>query len=431
VSDVDRDLRTLLRERADDVRPGPRMPAELRRRSHRRRALTAATAGIVTVALIVGGVAVTRLALRSVAGPAPAVTPGAGSATDAFPFIYPPTQEELEVTQEQVAQGSMPMWTEPEGVAVLFAVNVMGWDMEDVEVSVQGMTATISDQTLPEGFRLREGLPTVLHLSEVPGSDPRIFAVLAAVAETIEVEPIGPDEEFGSRRRLAFQGRVPSMLVPAMGEVALTVNNEEGARVSADLEPDGSFQLSLHSPVTVGPNTLISFVLEDESGNVLALTSSRVATPIAAGSETGASEPQLAVPPRVAETREAILAAAQARDFEALRSLIPEEGFTFSYGGETDPIRYWKRLESEGHQPVIGDILPAVLGTEPGYRRGVFVWPAQALEEPARWDEADIEALSAIHAQEDIRAFQDAGLYYGWRVGIDRDGIWVFFVAGD
>jgi hypothetical protein len=61
----------------------------------------------------------------------------------------------------------------------------------------------------------------------------------------------------------------------------------------------------------------------------------------------------------------------------------------------------------------------------------VFVWPAQATEDPAEWDGQDIEALTAIHAEEDIRAFQEAGLYLGWRVGIDRDGTWVFFVAGD
>jgi hypothetical protein len=137
------------------------------------------------------------------------------------------------------------------------------------------------------------------------------------------------------------------------------------------------------------------------------------------------------VPPPVAATREAILAAARARDFEALRGLIPDEGFTFSFGGETDPIRYWKRLESRDHVPVIGDILPAVLETDPGFERGAFVWPAQATEDPARWDPADIEALAGIHAEEDVRAFQEAGLYYGWRLGIDQNGTWVFFVAGD
>jgi hypothetical protein len=129
--------------------------------------------------------------------------------------------------------------------------------------------------------------------------------------------------------------------------------------------------------------------------------------------------------------RNAILDVATTGRPSLLRSLIPEEGFTFSFGGETDPIRYWKRLESEGHVPVIGDILPSVLETEPGFNRGVYVWPAQATEDPARWDEADIEALSAIHAEEDIRAFQEAGLYYGWRLGIDRGGTWVFFVSGD
>jgi hypothetical protein len=138
VSDVDRDLKTLLRKRADDVRSSPNIPPDLLGRIRRRRVVTAATAGIVTVALIAGGVAVTRLALRSVAGPAPMVTPGAETAPHVYPFIYPSSQAELETIQEEVAQGSMPMWTDPEGVAIQFAVNVMGWNMKDVEVSVRG-----------------------------------------------------------------------------------------------------------------------------------------------------------------------------------------------------------------------------------------------------------------------------------------------------
>jgi hypothetical protein len=354
-----------------------------------------------------------------------------GQTTEKFyPFIYPPTQEELEVTQEQVAQGSMPLWTDPEGVAILFAVNVMGWEMDDVEASVRGdepITVVITNPALNDAAGATADLRTTVHLARVPGSDPSMFAVLAAQAEAMELEPVGPDDEFGTDGRIAFGGQVS--YVPQGGSVLLSVDGRPGAPVL--VTADRPFRVTADLPSGPGPSTLLSVALLDRGGRTLTMTSSRLGSPIVHGFETGASTPQLAVPPPVAATRDAILDAARARDFEALRTLIPDEGFTFSFGGETDPIRYWKRLESEGHQPVIGDILPAVLGTEPGYRRGVFVWPAQALEEPARWDEADIEVLSAIHAKEDVRAFQDAGLYYGWRVGIDRDGTWVFFVAGD
>jgi hypothetical protein len=427
VGDVD--LKTMLDEKAEEMRLDPGIPRGVLRRARRRRAANAVLAGTVTVGLALGAFFGARTLLDETSVPQP-TRPG-GTTEEFYPFIYPPTLEELEVTQEQVVQGSMPMWTEPEGAAILFAVNVMGWDTDDVEVDVQGETATIRNPSLPEAARLEGGLPTVLHLFEVPDSDPPIHAVLAAVAESIEVEPVGPDVEFGTGDRVAFRGRLA--FVPTDGRVVLTVQDDQGVRVEALTIPDaeGRFQIATRSPIGVGPNTLISIALEDGSGRILTLTSSRVASPVVAESEGSASEAEVAIPGRVAETRDAILGAAQARDFQALRALIPNEGFTFSFGGETNPIAYWKRLESEGHVPVFGDILPMVLGTEPGFDRGVFVWPAQAVEDPAEWDEQDIEALSAIHAEEDVRSFQEAGLYLGWRVGIDRDGTWIFFVAGD
>jgi hypothetical protein len=424
------DLKTMLDEKAEEMRLDARIPASVLRRARRRRVANAALAGAVTVGLAVGAFVGARGLLDQTASGPAEIRPG-GTAGEFYPFIYPPTLEELEVTQEQVAQGSMPMWTEPEGAAILFAVNVMGWDMNDVQVDVQGDTATIRNPALPEAARFEGGLPTTLHLFEVPGSEPPIHAVLAAVAESMTVEPVGPDEEFGTGGRVAFRGRLA--LVPTDATVVLAVEDERGVRVEGSTTPDadGRFRVNLRTSSGVAPSTVISIALEDGSGRTLALTSARLATPVAGTSETSASEASVAIPARVADTREAILDAARSRDFGALRALIPDEGFTFSYGGETDPIRYWKRLESEGHVPVIGDILPGVLGTEPGFDRGVFVWPAQATEDPAEWDERDIEALTQIHAEEDVRSFQEAGLYLGWRVGIDRNGTWAFFVAGD
>jgi len=426
VGDVD--LKTMLDEKAEEMRLDYRIPPPVLRRARRRRAANATLAGAVTVGLALGAFVGARALLGETA--VPRETAPAAPAEEFYPFIYPPTLEELEVTQEQVAQGSMPMWTEPEGTAILFAVNVMGWDMDDVEVDVQADTATIRNPALPEAARFEGGLPTTLHLFEVPGSDPPIYAVLAAVAESIAVEPVGSDESFGTGDRVALRGRLA--FVPTDLTVVLRAEDDQGA-VEASTVPDanGRFRMAATGPIGTGPDTVISIALQDSSERILALTSSRIATPVAGGSESSVSEAQVALPGRVAETREAILAAARTRDFEGLRALIPEEGFTFSFGGDTDPIAYWKRLESEGHMPVFGDILPMVLGTQPGFDRGVFVWPAQAVEDPAEWDEQDIESLTAIHAEEDVRSFQDAGLYLGWRVGIERDGTWVFFVAGD
>ena len=416
----------MLESKAEEMRLDPHVPPSVLRRARRRRAGNAVLAGAVTVGLALGAFVGARALLDGTTSVPPEIRPG-GTTEEFYPFIYPPTPKELKAIQDEVAQGSMPMWTEPEGVAILFAVNVMGWEMDDVLVDVRGDSATIRNDTLPEGMRLKQPAGTVLHLPEVPGSDPRIYAVLAAQSEIMSLEPVGPDGQIGEEGPVAF--RVRLSVVPPGASVVTTV--DDGPSTTAPITEEGPFLVQPNLPESSEPSTLLSIAVVDGSGNTWTMTSSRIATPIAGGTKVGASDPQLALPPRVVETRDAILDAARARHFEALRALIPEEGFTFSFGGDTDPIRYWKRLESEGHVPVFGDIIPMVLGTEPGFDRGVFVWPAQATEDPATWDEQDIEALTAIHAREDIRSFQEAGLYLGWRVGIDRVGTWLFFVAGD
>ena len=423
----------MLDERAEEMRLEPRIPASVLRRARRRRAANAALAGAVTVGLALGAFVGAR-ALLDQTGRAPTRVQPGGVTEELYPFIYPPTREELNNTAAEVADGSMPMWTDPRGAAILFAVNVMGWEMDDVQASVRGdepITVVITNPTLNEAAGATADLRTAVYLVRVPDSSPPMYAVLAAQAEGMEIEPVGPDADFGSGGRVEFRGRLSAG--PDQAIVVLTVEQTDGrqAETLAGVAPDGTFEISVRTPAGIDPQSLVSLTVTDRQRPTLALTSSRIATPVAGQSEVEVSEPQLAIPARVAETREAILAAAQARDFEAIRALIPNEGFTFTFGGDTDPIRYWKRLESEGHVPVIGDILPGVLGTEPGFDRGVFVWPAQATEDPTTWDETDIEALTTIHAEEDIRSFQEAGLYLGWRVGIDRDGTWVFFVAGD
>jgi hypothetical protein len=330
----------------------------------------------------------------------------------------------------EVAQGSMPMWTEPEGAAALFAVNVMGWDPNYVEASVRGddpVSVVITNPSLNEAAGATADLRTVISLAPVPGSGEQpVYAVLAAQAEDVELEPVGPDDQVGASGRLALRGSLG--FIPEGANIELRVG--EGTPVSEEAQ-EGVFYVAAELPDPPEPSTLISLAVKDRAGNIVQLTSSRLATPLAGESEGRSSELAPALPSPVARTRDAIIAAAHNRDFETLRALIPEEGFTFSFGGDTDPIAYWRRLENRAHVPVIGDILPMVLGTVPARKQGTYIWPAPAAEDPADWDEGDLEVLRLLHPDEDVRMFQEAGLYTGWRAGIDRDGTWVFFVSGD
>lgn len=146
------------------------------------------------------------------------------------------------------------------------------------------------------------------------------------------------------------------------------------------------------------------------------------ATPAAPGGE---------LPPAVEATRDAILAAARALDYAGLEALVDPAAFTYSFGESGDPAGYWRRLEAEAHVPVLGDILPVVLGLPFARQDGVYVWPSVHAKAPADWTEEERRALEQLYGPEEIRSFEELGAYAGWRVGIRKDGTWLFFVAGD
>jgi hypothetical protein len=434
---VDDDLKTLLEKKAEEMRLDRRLPPHVLRRARRRRAATAVVAGAVAAGALAGVFVAARL-LPQETGAGPRDVRPAGTPQAVYPFIFPSTREGLENTQAEVAQGSMPLWTRPEGTAVLFAVNVLGWDMEDVEVDVRGdtpVTAVVTNPTLSEAAGAEADLRTILHLVRLPDGDAPMYVVLAAQAEVIELEPVGPEIRLpvpgGS---LALRGRVT--FVPEGGSVGVTVENGEGgeAIASAPLTRlDGRFSIGVSLPGDIGPDTLISVDLQDRSGRILALTSGRLASPVVAGSEAEASEPALVAPPEglpraIARTHRAILDAALARDWDALRVLIPETGFTFSFGGQRDPIRYWQELEAQG-EPVLETLIGVLLTTP--FPSNQYIWPAAAAKVPSEWTAQDRVELASIATDQEIRDWQRADLYYGWRVGIARDGTWVFFVAGD
>jgi hypothetical protein len=138
-----------------------------------------------------------------------------------------------------------------------------------------------------------------------------------------------------------------------------------------------------------------------------------------------------ALPGPVAEKHEAIVDAAHALDYEELKTLLDPKTFTYSFGEGGDPIGYWRRLVEQGEMPILGDYLPTVLAM-PWARQGpLYVWPSAHAKKPSRWTQEDRKALERLYTEEEIRQFERAGSYLGWRVGIRKDGTWLFFVAGD
>ncbi len=137
------------------------------------------------------------------------------------------------------------------------------------------------------------------------------------------------------------------------------------------------------------------------------------------------------LPAAVARTRTALLEAAQARDYDALRPLIPTTGFEYTFGSPVDggPIAYWQELERTTDEEPL-ERLEQVLEMPYTLSRGLYVWPFA-------YDVANIDDLTAYEREllaplgplESV--FVEGTGYLGWRAGIRPDGAWVFFVAGD
>ncbi len=154
------------------------------------------------------------------------------------------------------------------------------------------------------------------------------------------------------------------------------------------------------------------------------------------------------LPRPVERTRAALLAAADAHDYERLEALADRRQFEYTYGAaEGGPAAYWRRLEQESGRlppgfldPGPADALAAilkmphtVLDTPGGLAsaRKIYVWPFAYDVEPATLTAEQKAILAPIMSDEEIEKTAQYGTYLDWRAGITPDGRWIFFVAGD
>ncbi|MGE0661133.1 MAG: hypothetical protein AB7F36_15445 [Reyranellaceae bacterium] len=142
------------------------------------------------------------------------------------------------------------------------------------------------------------------------------------------------------------------------------------------------------------------------------------------------------LPPAVAAKRDAIVQAATAKDWAALKRLTAPDDFVYSFGDAGDPIGYWQDSLKQGTDvaQAMAAIfaMPCVVYSEAGRRE--YLWPSAA--------ELDWKALNA-REKAVLQAFYGAsidewyiegrakGYYVGWRGSITQEGAWTSFVAGD
>jgi hypothetical protein len=153
-------------------------------------------------------------------------------------------------------------------------------------------------------------------------------------------------------------------------------------------------------------------------------------TPAAAVTSTATSD---GLPGPVAETREAIFAAAEAGDYEQLREVMDQEVFLSDYGfgaEQRDPVSAWEDL---GSRPL--ETMSALLRMRHSVQETnegtLYRWPRldpDSSAEDMTSEEREL-FLSFMSEQELEEAFNPDYGYTAPRLGILSDGTWWFFVA--
>ena len=181
----------------------------------------------------------------------------------------------------------------------------------------------------------------------------------------------------------------------------------------------------------LGAGFVAGILLEDEPEPA---TLTEVSTELVTTRETvTATTAGEGLPGAVAATRDAMLAAAEAGDHEALAALA-DESFRYSFGGpvEGGPVAFWKNLETAtGERPL--DDLAAILRMPYTLSQGYYVWPfVYSAEDLSALSQHEIELLQPVLEPGELEANAESGIgWLGWRAGITPDGRWEFFVAGD
>jgi len=135
------------------------------------------------------------------------------------------------------------------------------------------------------------------------------------------------------------------------------------------------------------------------------------------------------VPDPVAQTRAAILAAAKARDYDALEQVIDAEVFLSDAGFGVDPVPGWR---AQGTKPL--EVMEILLGlphtVEETNEGTLYRWPRfTADSHPDEMSGPERDALVALLGEDGLRtAFSADYGYVAPRLGILADGTWWFLV---
>jgi hypothetical protein len=133
-------------------------------------------------------------------------------------------------------------------------------------------------------------------------------------------------------------------------------------------------------------------------------------------------------------TRQAIVAAAVACDYQALASLASNEFFAYDPGIDGNQASYWQEQEDwQTGSPLRFMVetlnLPFARVEAEGYVS--YVWPAAyAADSWAEVPAAEQAALVALYGADVSADWTDHGQFNRYRASIDFQGTWMIFMTG-
>jgi hypothetical protein len=444
------ELRTSLRNKAEEMRLDPEMPPGLRKRARRRRAGNALLASVLALSIGTAAFAGARLLVAHRPEPRPAGPP-AGQTLPIWPSVGADADVAyIDGIQQQVDSGHQPAYLSPQLVAEMFAMEVMGWKQADIVATVLGeepVQVVISNPQLGVASDTPNDVRTVLTLARWRGREDGVFVVARAESAALDLRSPTPAMVIADAQTLTFTGKV-RVFGPGGENLTRVAVNIEGSYSFAsgpitdaeqptieDLDdrdspvapsPDGDFELTVAMPEEYPSAPGVSVFVQRSGGGNLAVEAFRLGPAQKLPPLTTQTE---ALPADVVATRDAILLAASERSWAGLEALITPAKFEFSFGGDRDPVRFWRQLEQEGTP--VREILAILLSYPAVEYPGMYMWPSAATKAPNEWSEADLEPLRRIYSGKELEEIKSNDMYYDWRVGIDQDGKWIFFVTGD
>ena len=347
-------------------------------------------------------------------------------------------REDIDRIQQLVDEGHQPWYLSPEIVAQVFAMDILSWEREDIEASVRGdepVQVVISNPALTDAAGVAADIRTILTLERWRNRPDGIFVVTKADTDLVDVDSPTPGQNLEGPDQFEYSGTVSPTgqeLFLELRVVHLVLGHEDapfGLRPLPLIGPSsgtGSSRFGGGAPIDEPLPDWLAFMAfigdsPDVNPNRLALEAFRVGS--------GYPIPPERLPAPVTATRHAIQAAANHRSWAAFEGLIDPNRFEFTFGGERDPVAFWKQLESEGTP--VRQILATLLSYPGTEYEGLYMWPSAAVKQPKDWTEEDLEPLRLIYTEKELEQMRSFDSYYGWRVGIEPDGDWIFFVAGD